>query len=113
VNQVSIGMAALFALLVIWLLGGLVLRASGLLLILAGGFGLGLQPNASEALVLGIGVLLWLAGHWHYALRHHEYKCPLARHFFLRWAPPWLDPTRGWAVPVVDLDSADNERPAT
>jgi hypothetical protein len=57
-------------------------------------------------LVLAIGALLWLAGHWHYALRHHQYKSPLADYFFLRWAPEWLDPTRNWAVPVAENDRA-------
>jgi hypothetical protein len=33
-------------------------------------------------LTLTIGVVLWLAGHWHYALRHHYYTSPLAQRLF-------------------------------
>lgn len=94
----------------LWLLGGVFLRIGGLLLVLAGGFGVGLQHDPNGILVLAIGALLWLAGHWHYALRHHEYKSPLAGYVFLRWAPGWLDPTRDWAIPVADGEAADSER---
>lgn len=100
-NVVSFGIAILGGLLVIWLLGGVLLRIGGLLLVVAGGLGLALQHDANGILVLAIGALLWLAGHWHHALRHHAYKSPLARYVFLRWAPAWLDPTRNWAVPVA------------
>ena len=98
---VSLGMAILGGLLAIWLIGGVLLRLAGVLLVLAGGLGLALQRDANGTLVLAIGVLLWLAGHWHYALRHHEYKSPLARYVFYRWVPAWLDPTRDWAVAVA------------
>lgn len=66
------------------------------------GFGIGLQHDANGLFVLAIGALLWLAGHWHYALRHHEYKSPPAGYVFGCWAPDWLDPTRDWAIPVAD-----------
>jgi hypothetical protein len=102
----------MLGLLGLWLFGGFVLRLAGLLLILAGGVGVAIDGDASGILVAAIGVLLWLAGHWHYALRHQEYKSPLARHFFCRWAPAWLDPTRNWAVAVeADRGDRDNARP--
>jgi len=105
---VSLGIAILGDLLAIWLIGGVLLRLGGLLLVLAGGLGLALQRDANGILVLAIGVLLWLAGHWHYAFRHHEYKSPLARYVFCRWAPAWLDPTRDWALAVApELASRD------
>lgn len=109
-NILTFGVTILGALLALWLLGGLVLRIGGLLLILAGVFGVGLQHNASAVLILATGGLLWLAGHWHYALRHHEYKSPLAGYLFMRWAPGWLDPTRDWALPIADGEAVDSER---
>jgi hypothetical protein len=109
-NVLSFGVAILGGLLVLWLLGGLLLRIGSLLLILAGAFGAGVQRDASGVLVLAIGALFWLAGHWHYALRHHEYKSPLAGYVFLRWAPGWLDPTRDWAIPIADGEAVDSER---
>ncbi len=109
-NVLSFSVTILGGLLVLWLLGGVLLRIGGLLLALAGSFGVGLQHNASGVLVLAIGALLWLAGHWHYALRHHEYKSPLAGYVFMRWAPGWLDPTRDWALPIADGEAVDPER---
>ncbi|MGH2973579.1 MAG: hypothetical protein ACRDLL_01740 [Solirubrobacterales bacterium] len=104
-NVLTFGVAILSGLLALWLLGGVVLRIGGLLLALVGGFGIGLQHDANGLFVLAIGALLWLAGHWHYALRHHEYKSPLAGYVFGCWAPEWLDPTRDWAIPVADSEA--------
>jgi hypothetical protein len=109
-NILTFGVTILGGLLALWLLGGVLLRIGGLLLVLAGGLGVGLQRNASGVLVLAIGALLWLAGHWHYALRHHEYKSPLAGYVFMSWAPSWLDPTRDWALPIADSEAVDPER---
>lgn len=88
----------------------MLLRIGGLLLALAGAFGVGLEHNANGLLVLAIGAVLWLAGHWHYAVRHHEYKSPLAGYIFMCWAPAWLDPTRGWAIPVAEGEAVNAER---
>lgn len=109
-NVLTFAIAILGGLLASWLLGGVLLRIGGLLLALAGGFGLALQHDASGALVLVVGALLWLAGHWHHALRHQAYKSPLARHVFSRWAPAWADPTSGWAVAVGPGECVDGER---
>jgi hypothetical protein len=65
-------------LLFVWILGGLLLRIGGLTLALAGAATVALSGNANGLLVFAIGAALWLAGHWHYALRHGEYKSPLA-----------------------------------
>ena len=32
--------------------------------------------------LFALGVILWLAGPWHFALRHHAYKSPLAQRAF-------------------------------
>jgi len=97
-------------LLFVWVLGGPLLRLAGLILALGGAGAIALSGNANGILVFAIGAVLWLAGHWHYALRHHEYKSPLAGYVFLRWAPDWLDPTRDWAIPIVDGEAVDSER---
>ena len=99
---VTFGVALLGGLLVIWRLGGVAMRICGLLLMLAGGVGLVLQQDPNSLFPLTMGRLLWLTGHWHYALRHQEYKSPLARRIFGRWAPEWLDPTARWASDFVD-----------
>jgi uncharacterized membrane protein YqjE len=85
--------------LALWFFGGLLLRLAGLLIFVAGVVGAA-RGNAGGVLVAALGALGWLAGHWHYALRHQEYKSPLARRLFSRWALSWLDPTRDWSVPV-------------
>lgn len=93
-----LALAALFG----WILGGVVLRLGGLLIAVAGLAGLAISGDVAGALTFVIGALLWLAGHWHFALRHQEYKSPLARHLFCRWLPTALDPTRRWTSPLVD-----------
>ncbi len=93
---------ALLALIGFWLLGGLLLRIGGAVPAFAGVAVLALTGDPEALLAVAIGAALWLAGHWHYALRHHEYKSRLARHVFCRWVPAWLDPTQGWAVAVSE-----------
>jgi len=82
------------ALLFVWVLGGLLLRLIGYTLALAGAGVVALTGNANGALVFAIGIALWLAGHWLYALRHDQYKSPLAEFLFCRFAPACLNPTR-------------------
>lgn len=89
----------IFGALGLWFFGGFVLRLGGLLIFLAGIAGV-VSGNTGGTFVAIIGALAWLAGHWHYALRHQEYKSPLARHLFSRRPLSWLDPTRDWSVPV-------------
>lgn len=92
--------AAALGLLVAWRVGGLLLRVTGATLTVAGLLGLVVFGQGRGLLVAGMGAAIWLAGHWHYALRHQEYKSPLARHIFCRIAPNWLDPTRRWVMSV-------------
>lgn len=73
-----------FGLLAVWVLGGLVARLGGLLLLGSGIAALALDPGGAALVAIACGVCLWLAGHWHYALRHHTCKSPLARHLFRR-----------------------------
>lgn len=97
-------------LLIFWVFGGIVARLGGLLFLFAGIADLALAPNVSAFLPIAMGGLIWLTGHWHFALRHHEYKSPLARYVFCRWAPRWVDPTRNWAVAVASERSPGEGR---
>lgn len=81
-------------LLAVWVFGGVLLRLSGIVLTLSGIGLVAFSGNANGLLVFAIGGALWLAGHWLYALRHGEYKSPLADFLFYRCVPAWLDPIR-------------------
>jgi hypothetical protein len=94
-----------------WILGGLLLRAGGLIIAALGVLELAIYANPAGIAPLIIGLLLWLAGHWHYALRHHYYKSPLAQRIFQQLLPERLDPTRGWAWPVQDTVTPPTVRP--
>lgn len=98
--------AILLALVGLWVFGGLALRIGGLLIFFAGTAGLIIGSNPLGILAAAIGAGCWLSGHWLYAFRHQEFKSPLARQIFGRWAPSWLDPTRDWSVPTT-LDSGN------
>jgi hypothetical protein len=97
----TLGILTLAALLG-WILGGIALRLGGLLIGVAGLAGLVISGDVAGVLAFVIGAVLWLAGHWHYAVRHQEYKSPLSRHLFARWLPAPLDPTRQWTSAVFD-----------
>ncbi len=77
-----------FAILILaglWLFGGLLARGAGALLMFAGTVGIATAGNTSGLAVLALGATLWLAGHWHYALRHEEFKSPLAQRLLSRF----------------------------
>ena len=96
---------ALLTASVAWLVGSLLLRASGLLAVLAGLAGLALTPAHTVAVVAILaGTVAWLAGHWLHALRHHHYRSPLARRIYLQALPTRLDPTRHWTTPTTTRD---------
>ena len=61
---------AIVALLGFWLLGGVLLRIGGTLLVLAGGLALALTGNPSAVILLAAGSGMWLAGRLHHAVRH-------------------------------------------
>jgi hypothetical protein len=62
----------------LWLFAGLLARACGALLMLAGAVGVAVTGNVSGFVVVMLGAALSLAGHWHYALRHGRFKSALA-----------------------------------
>lgn len=87
--------------LVAWKLGSIVLRLVGLLLFALGIAGLAIPGSTSgvgEVLLALTGVVLWLAGHWLFAFRHHVYRSGLAQRVFLTVLPARLDPTRNWGI---------------
>jgi hypothetical protein len=97
----SLAAYAVLAALIAWCLGGALLRLGGGLLGIGGLLLTASTGSARMALAALIGVLLWLAGHWLWALRHHYYRSPLARRIFLTVLPAQLDPTWGWGVPNI------------
>ncbi|ADB49125.1 hypothetical protein [Conexibacter woesei] len=96
-----------------WVFGGVLLHALGLALLVLGAVSLIVTQDAAAALVLAIGVVMWLAGHWHDALRHHEYASPLAQRLFQRSLPSKFDPTREWSLPVHSGHESDRVRRPT
>lgn len=87
--------------LVAWRFGGALLRWAGGFLGIGGLLATASTGSPQMALAAVIGLLLWLAGHWLWALREHYYRSPLARRIFLTLLPEQLDPTRGWGVPNI------------
>ena len=85
----------------IWLLGGVVLRVGGVLMVAVGLLSTAATGSPSAALATVLGGLAWLAGHWLYGLRHHYFRSPLARRVFLEALPRGLDPTRRWGIRTV------------
>lgn len=88
----------------IWLLGGIALRILGAVVVFGG------IVNATQGEGWGLGVMLsggvlWLAGHWHFALRHRYWKSPLAESIARR-LPLVPNPAAGWGVPGVDTGRA-------
>jgi hypothetical protein len=92
---------AILAMVGFWLFGGVVLRVGGIVFVFAGLVSLVALANPAALLMVVIGLFMWLAGHWHFALRHHEYKSPLAQRIFLQVLPPRYDPTRHWGIPMA------------
>lgn len=84
-----------------WMAGGVVLRVGGLMCAVFGALILAIAHSLLGIVVFGFGFVLWLAGHWHYAVRYHAYKSPLAQRIFQQVLPARLDPSRGWGQPVV------------
>jgi hypothetical protein len=80
----SLGMAIL-ALASLWLFGGLLARAGGSLLMLAGLLGVAAIGDVNGLIVFVLGAGIWLAGHWHYALRHGGFRSPLAQQLLSRF----------------------------
>jgi metal-dependent HD superfamily phosphatase/phosphodiesterase len=100
---VVIGLGALLA----WKIGSVVLRVTGALIVVAGLAGIATDGSGGlllASLVVLLGTVLWLAGHWLFAFRHHVYRSPLAQQIFLRALPRWLDPTRNWGVHAIDSE---------
>ena len=92
---------AIIAVIGFWILGGIFLRAGGIVFAFAGVVALITLHDPVALFMLVLGFVMWLAGHWHFTLRHHAYKSPLAQRIFLQVLPARYDPTRGWGVPIA------------
>src|ERR1035441_4059920 len=92
---------AIVAIVGSWIAGGILLRTGGLIVALLGALDLAINHNPAGIALLAARAAVWLAGHWHYALRHHHYKSPLAQRIFQQLLPVQLDPTAGWGYPVM------------
>jgi hypothetical protein len=95
----------ILSLVAFWLLGGVMLRLGGLFVIFLVLFGLisgaGDEVPAGTpyaVLWLLVGALMWLAGHWHFGLRHGQPKSSLADTLFAS-LPSWLDPLHRYRPP--------------
>ena len=95
---------AIIAVIGFWILGGIFLRAGGIVFAFAGVVALITLHDPVAFFMLVLGFVMWLAGHWHFALLHHAYKSPLAQRIFLQVLPARYDPTRGWGVPVAPAE---------
>lgn len=100
-----LGTAALIALIAlgVWLFGSFALRLGGLLLFLLGLFGL-VQGTPASLIIVLLGGVAWLGGHWLFAYKHHVFKSGIAQRLFQQTFLSRLDPTRGWGVPTVSHD---------
>jgi hypothetical protein len=105
----AIGLA-IIACVGFWIVGGVLLRAAGLIIAVLAALNLAIVGDPLVIPLFVVGFALWLVGHWHYALRHHGYKSPLARRIFCQVLPRRLDPTRGWGTPVVPVESRQESR---
>src|ERR1700683_1918834 len=84
-----------------WLLGGVVLRVGGVLMVAVGLLSTATSGSPTAALLTVLGAVAWLGGQWLFGLRHHYFGSPLARRVFHETLPRQLDPTRGWGIPNV------------
>lgn len=98
---------AVVAIVGFWIAGGVLLRVGGVGVAVFGVLVLAVDHNLAGIVLLVVGVLLWFVGQWHYAVRRHEYKSPLAQRVFQQLLTHRLDPTRGWGWPVTSASRDD------
>ncbi|MFL0278111.1 hypothetical protein [Mycobacterium sp. SMC-19] len=101
---------AIVVAIIAWWFGSAVARFAGILLM---GFGVSgmfwsglsnyLDAAAISVVTLLIGVMLWLAGHWMYAYKHHAWRGPFVQRLFNQTPLRRLDPTRGWGHRVIQV----------
>jgi hypothetical protein len=83
-----------------WLLGSVVLRLAGVVLIVAGLIGTA-TGRTFGLVVAAVGALAWVAGQYLYGLRHHAFASPLAHRLFTHRPLRRIDPTRQWEIPTT------------
>jgi hypothetical protein len=77
----AIGIAIL-AVVGIWLIGGLLARVTGALLVVVGSVGLASTGDANGFLLVTLGAALWLVGHLLFRARRGVWKSALAERVF-------------------------------
>lgn len=87
----------------VWIFGSFALRLAGLLLFLLGLVGL-LQGTPAALIVVMIGGVAWLGGHWLFAYKHHAFRSAIAQRLFAQTFLARVDPTRNWGVRTVSRD---------
>jgi hypothetical protein len=97
----SLAATGILVSLVLWLLGGVLLRVGGKLVVIGGLLLTATTGSPAMAAASILGGLAWLSGHWLFAVRHHYFRSPLARRIVLRALPATFDSTRGWGVPTI------------
>lgn len=74
---------ALLALVLVWAFGSVIARVVGVVMVLDGVGGFVVHGTAAVhdryLIELGVGVGLWLFGHWLYALKHGVWRSRLGR----------------------------------
>lgn len=87
----------------VWIFGSFALRLGGLLLFLLGLVGL-LQGTPAALIVVMIGGVAWLGGHWLFAYKHHVFRSAIAQRLSAQTFLARVDPTRGWGLRTVSRD---------
>jgi hypothetical protein len=94
--------------LLVWKLGSVVLRMLGGTFFLLGLLNFALKGGSTskntDLLFVLAGMLLWLAGHWLFAFRHHVYRSRLAQRVFIHFLSGRLDPTRKWGIRMLPAE---------
>lgn len=99
-GALSLLAAAILATLLVWLVGGALLRIGGALLTIGGLLLTAATGSPAAALLAAVGALAWLGGHWLFSARHHYYASPLARRIFEHAPPPALNEARRWGIRI-------------
>lgn len=92
------------ALIIAWLVGSIIFRTVGGVIIVGGlcefVFARSLHVSDIEPLIVcGIGLAVWLFGHWMYAAKNSRWRFRLPQ-IILVWLHPRLDPTDGQAAQI-------------
>jgi hypothetical protein len=86
------------ALIGLWLFGGIAVRLLGIIAVATGLLQALAGQDPGALLLLPVGLALWLAGHWHYLLRHRVFKSVMAERILARRPVEHAGPDRELAI---------------